>query len=326
MQRFPPSRVTVHQSVVHSIPFTLSVAPRSPFLLSLNGMQIREVNIVPEITDGGRINISDMSPDINQDGVVEPHEQQIFDRLKAADKDGDGYISRKEMFDALKEVTVELKNAKAGGIPISTLNPDTDGDGKVEKWEQEVFERIKEADADKSGSIDVKELFGVIKGAAESDRQKRLFRQLFAGAVALLLVMLFANMGLTFAVVFLAKDTKASGAGELTTLSGGAIKTNGVAAYGLIWDLPAVETATLASLKTVTLDADLKAGATGTNWPSKMQATFEVRTIAVCGRCLRSCPFCPMRAAQTLTDYVCVVLLPVRHFRACCCVSYSWNR
>ena len=163
MQRFPPSRVTIHQSVVHSIPFTLSVARRSPFLLSLNGMQIREVNIVPEITDGGRINIADISPDINQDGVVEPHEQQIFDRLKAADKDGDGYISRKEMFDALKQVTVELKNAKAGAIPISTLNPDTDGDGKVEKWEQEVFERIKEADADQSGSIDVKELFGVVE-------------------------------------------------------------------------------------------------------------------------------------------------------------------
>jgi hypothetical protein len=41
-------------------------------------------------------------------------------------------------------------------------------DGKVEKWEVEVFERIKSADEDKSGSINVKELFGVIKGAAEA--------------------------------------------------------------------------------------------------------------------------------------------------------------
>jgi len=238
------------------------------------------VNIIPEITPdenaGGRINIADISPDINQDGVVEPIEQQIYDRLKAADTDNDGYLSRKEMFNALKVVTLELKAAKAGAIPITLLNPDTDGDGRVQKWEVEVFERIKEADADKSGSIDVKELFGVIKGAAESDRQKRLFRLLFAGALVLLLIMLFANMGLTFAVVFLAKDTKASGAGELTTLSGGAIKTNGVAAYGLIWDLPTIETATLATLKSVTLDADLKTATAGTNWPSKMQATFEV--------------------------------------------------
>ena len=81
-------------------------------------------------------------------------------------------------------------------------------DGKVEKWEAEVFERIKMADEDKSGSINVKELFGVIKGAAESDKQKKLFRGLFIVASLLLVVMLFANMGLTAAVVFLAKDTQ----------------------------------------------------------------------------------------------------------------------
>ena len=31
------------------------------------------------------------------------------------------------------------------------------GDGKVEKWEVDVFERIKAADEDRSGSINVKE-------------------------------------------------------------------------------------------------------------------------------------------------------------------------
>jgi hypothetical protein len=93
-------------------------------------------------------------------------------------------------------------------------------DGKVEKWEVEVFERIKSADEDKSGSINVKELFGVIKGAAEADRQKRLFRRLFFAACALLLLMLLANMALTAAVVFLAKDTITPAVGVSKTPGG----------------------------------------------------------------------------------------------------------
>ena len=35
-----------------------------------------------------------------------------------------------------------------GGIPLSALDPDTNGDGKVEDWESEVYNRIKAADTD----------------------------------------------------------------------------------------------------------------------------------------------------------------------------------
>ena len=52
----------------------------------------------------------------------------------------------------------EVKEASKGGIPITSLNPDTDGDGKVEKWEMDVFNRIKKADEDRSGAISVKEV------------------------------------------------------------------------------------------------------------------------------------------------------------------------
>jgi hypothetical protein len=90
------------------------------------------------------------------------------------------------------------------------------------------------------------------------------------------LFMLFANMGLTFAVVFLAKDTKASGAGELTTLEGSAIRTNGVAAHGVLWDLPAIDGVYLAKLETVTVDATLSSAAAGSVWPPTVQATFGV--------------------------------------------------
>ena len=81
----------------------------------------------------------------------------------------------------------------AGDIPISSLNPDVDGDGKVEKWEQEVFDRIKAADADRSGSINVKELFSVIKGAADADKAKRLFQKLLVVSV-LVIILLVGSM------------------------------------------------------------------------------------------------------------------------------------
>ena len=71
------------------------------------------------------------------------------------------------------------------GIPISALNPDSDGNGIVAKWELEVYERIKRADADSSGSIKTKELFSVIKAAAESDKQKRLCTHAVRGSQAL---------------------------------------------------------------------------------------------------------------------------------------------
>ena len=41
----------------------------------------------------------------------------------------------------------------ATGIPLSALDPDTDGDGKIEEWEKEVYTRILAADTDNSGSF-----------------------------------------------------------------------------------------------------------------------------------------------------------------------------
>ena len=64
------------------------------------------------------------------------------------------------------------------------------------------------------------ELFGVIKGAAESDKQKRAYRKGMFVAIFLLVCMLVANMALTAAVVFLAKDTVTGAVGVSTTPSG----------------------------------------------------------------------------------------------------------
>ena len=40
-------------------------------------------------------------------------------------------ISVKELFGVIKRASDEVKAAQKGGIPIVSLNPDTDGDGKV---------------------------------------------------------------------------------------------------------------------------------------------------------------------------------------------------
>jgi Ca2+-binding EF-hand superfamily protein len=165
----------------------------------------------------GILSLETLQPDLDRDGKVDSWEQEVYDKLIAADADGDGVLTREELFGVMKTLN---GMAKRGGISITTLDPDTDGDGKVEKWEIEVFDRIKAADADQSGTISAKELFGVIRGAAESDRQKRLFRKLFAVAGVLVIIMVFANMALTAAVVFLAKDTITPPTGVSTTTGG----------------------------------------------------------------------------------------------------------
>lgn len=83
------------------------------------------------------------------------------------------------------------------GIQIAKLNPDTDGDGKIDKWEKEVYGRIEAADTDKSGCISPKELFAVFRAAAQADKLKKLYRHGLLVSITLLVVFLFANFGLT---------------------------------------------------------------------------------------------------------------------------------
>ena len=82
----------------------------------------------------------------------------MYDRIVAADTEGDGTISQGELFDLIHAMSNEVKDAAKAGIPIAALDPDTDGDGKIEPWEKEVFTRIQDADEDKSGTISVKEV------------------------------------------------------------------------------------------------------------------------------------------------------------------------
>jgi len=109
----------------------------------------------------GVLSLKDMDPDFNSDGIVSPIEKEVYDRMLAADVNKDGYLTRGEVYEVMAALKGEVNDVQqSGSIPIKSLNPDADGDGKVERWEVEVFNRIKDADADASGSISVKEVCG----------------------------------------------------------------------------------------------------------------------------------------------------------------------
>ena len=74
-----------------------------------------------------------------------------------------------------------------------------------------MFRRIQEADADKSGSISVSELYLVIKGAAESDKQKRLFARLLGGAVVIIFLLIGAMLGMGIVAGEAVKESHVTG-------------------------------------------------------------------------------------------------------------------
>ena len=160
------------------------------------------------------------------------------------------------------------------GIPISSLNPDVDGDGKVEKWEQEVFERIKAADADQSGSIDVKELFSVIKGAADADKAKRLFQKLLAVAVVVIIMLIGSMLAVSIAAGEMVKESHVKGDGLMTNKKGGAIKVDVATTDHSLFSLGALPIEGVATIERINLYMDTTGNAAFGN--GIIESTFEV--------------------------------------------------
>ena len=92
--------------------------------------------------------ISNLNPDLDEDGHVEPWEREVFDELKKRDIDGNGMITRAELFRLMLQTMAEkVKEAERGGIAIDALNPDTNGDGRIDMFEAEVFSRLQVSSA-----------------------------------------------------------------------------------------------------------------------------------------------------------------------------------
>ena len=237
---------------------------------------IMSLRVVP--VDGeGVLSLSNMNPDFNNDGVVDEMEKAVYERMLAADADGDGYLTRAEVYTVIATATTELREAQKGGIPISTLNPDTDGDGKIEKWEKEVFERIKDADADHSGAISVKELFSVIKGAAASDRAKRMFRNLLIVAVLIIFLLIGAMLGMGIVAGEAVKESKVPSCADPTTPGcspAGLVRAGSVESFvPSLFDLPTAPTESLAYMLALTTYVDMtSSSAVG----GAVEATFKI--------------------------------------------------
>ena len=218
-------------------------------------------SVMPAPAPGvGVLSLKDMSPDFNNDGVVDEMEQTVYDKMKAADADADGFLTREEVFHVIASSVNAVREAQKGGIPIFALNPDSDGDGKVERWEVDVFNRIKEADADASGSISVKELFGVIKGAAESDKAKRLFRRLFFCAVIVIFLLVGAMLAMGIVSGESIKENRNPNCDSGECDPSRLVSVGTVESFvGSVFDLPTVPTNQLAYLKQLTMYVDMSA-------------------------------------------------------------------
>jgi len=234
--------------------------------------------VEPHTPEEGVLSLASMDPDFNKDGVVDEMEKAVYEKMLKADADGDGHLTRAEVYTVISSGIKELREAKTGSsIPIATLNPDSDGDGKVEAWETEVFERIKAADADQSGAISVKELFGVIKGAAASDRAKRLFRRLFIAAVLVIFILIGAMLGMGIVAGEAVKESKVPSCSDPDSAScnpEGLVRVGSVESFvASVFDLPSAPTESLAYMKSLTTYIDMTASA---SVGGAVEATFAI--------------------------------------------------
>jgi len=208
----------------------------------------------------GVLSLKDMDPDFNGDGIVSPLEKQVYDYMREADTNNDGYLTRREVFHVITRMKSQIDEASGSGIPIDALSPAQWGERKVAAWEEDVFKRIKEADEDKSGVISVKELFGVIKGAAKLDKEKKIYQKLLAVAVIVIFVLIGAMLGTAIVAGEAVKESHVDSAGTMTTLSGSPVAVVPYQEGVPLFDLPALSANEMARVEGLTFLVGMTGG------------------------------------------------------------------
>ena len=103
----------------------------------------------------------------------------------------------------------ELSAGRTPGIKLLDLDPDVDKNGLVSKSEQKLFNRLRKADVDCNGVIDVKEFYAVLLDFYKIQKMNLLYK--WFAVIFLLLSILLAgtSLGTSLWAAELAKDTKA---------------------------------------------------------------------------------------------------------------------
>ena len=92
---------------------------------------------------------------------------------------------------------------------LKHLNPDADGDGKVSKDEQAIYDELCRADEDKDGALTVTELYGALARLTKVERSRSAYKRAFIAISVFVLFMLASNAILVTCVVWAFKDTHA---------------------------------------------------------------------------------------------------------------------
>ena len=112
------------------------------------------------------------------------------------------------------------------------------------------------------------------RSEAEQRRAKRMVMWALLVAVLMILVLLGAMVGISLAANEASKESHVSNGGLMTGLDGSAVKTEVARSFGSLFDLPLLNSTTLATLEliTVRLAAEDPSG----KWPAAMDATLKV--------------------------------------------------
>ena len=182
-------------------------------------------------------------------------------------------VSAKVVANSVNAWGEKKRPSNGAELDLKALNPDADGDGHVTEQEKEIYAALKAADIDGTGSIGLVELYAVIGNLVGEKKKVKGLTKLVVGLILLLGLALAGIFAVSIMAGELIKESKVNG-GAMTTPDGtSAVQVDTVESTTTIWDIPAVETASLARMKDLVFYADMTADARFGGW---VEATYKV--------------------------------------------------
>lgn len=99
------------------------------------------------------------------------------------------------------------ESSKDRVVDLKLLNPDSDGDGKVNPSEKAVYDTLVGADVDKDGYLSINEFYSAMASFSAVQRSRQLFKHALAGVTALFLLQTAVVAVLVVVVAVVTKDS-----------------------------------------------------------------------------------------------------------------------